>query len=64
MKGKQWKIFKDAETGKEYLAYTLAEEGAEEEKETKELLAYQNGITPEQITVTIESRHHEQRTIF
>ena len=52
----QWAVFRDKETGQELGAYTIRGTFAGEAKATAELLAAENGITPEQITVTIENR--------
>ena len=52
----QWAIFRNTETGEELAAYTIRGTFAGEAKATAELLAAENGITPEQITVTIEKR--------
>ncbi len=52
----QWAIFRNKETGEELAAYTIRGTFAGEAKATAELLAAENGINPEQITVTIEKR--------
>ena len=52
----QWKIFKDQDTGRELGAYTLRGTFPEEERATKELLAYESGADPDRIAVTIEER--------
>lgn len=53
---KLWKIFFDSETGKELAAYTLEDEAAGEETETRALLAYEKGIAPERIRTRTEGR--------
>ena len=51
-----WLVFRDRETGRELLAYTIRGTFEEERAATIELLAAENGISPERITTTIEYR--------
>ena len=52
----QWLIFREKDTGRELAAYTIRGTFPGEAEATKELLAAEGGIDPEQITVTIETR--------
>jgi hypothetical protein len=52
----QWIVFRDRETGEELAAYTARGTFPGEATATAELLAAERGITPEQITVTTETR--------
>ena len=52
----QWLVFRDKETGRELLAYTIRGTFPGERQATIELLAAENGIKPEQIVTTIERR--------
>lgn len=52
----KWKVFRDKDTGRELCAYTIRGTFPGEEAATIELLAAENGILPQQITVSIESR--------
>lgn len=51
-----WLVFRDRETGRELLAYTIRGTFEGERAATIELLAAENGIDPERITTTIEYR--------
>lgn len=51
-----WKVFTDATTGRELCAYTVRGTFSGEEADTIEQLAHENGITADQIRVTIENR--------
>ena len=51
-----WLVFRDRETGRELLAYTIRGTFAGERAATIELLAAENDIDPERITTTIEDR--------
>lgn len=51
-----WKVFTDSETGRELCAYTIRGTFEGEQAATIESLAYENGIAPERIAVTIERR--------
>lgn len=51
-----WKVFTDSKTGRELCAYTIRGTFEGEQAATIESLAYENGISPERITVTIERR--------
>lgn len=52
----QWLVFRDKETGRELLAYTIRGTFPGERQATIELLAAENGIKPEQITTEIVKR--------
>jgi len=52
----KWKIFRDKDTGRELCAYTIRGTFPGEERATIELLAAEDGIKEDQITVSIESR--------
>lgn len=52
----QWAIFRNRETGEELAAYTIRGTFAGEAEAAAGLLAAENGLTPEQITITIENR--------
>lgn len=52
----QWTVFREKATGQELAAYTIRGTFPGEAEATKELLAAEGGIDPEQITVTIETR--------
>ena len=52
----QWAIFRNRETGEELAAYTIQGTFTGEAEATASLLAAENGLNPEQITVTIENR--------
>ena len=52
----QWTVFREKATGQELAAYTIRGTFPGEAEATKELLAAEGGIDPEQITVTIEAR--------
>lgn len=49
-----WKVFIDSNTGKKLGAYTMDGTFEGEEEATKELLAYQHGISVDQIKVMIK----------
>lgn len=51
-----WKVFFDADTGEEYVSYTMRGTFAGEEDATKELIAGERGINADQIAVRIEYR--------
>jgi len=52
----KWLVFRDRETGRELCAYTIRGTFKGERAATIELLAAEEGIAPERITTTIESR--------
>lgn len=52
----EWAVFRDRETGRELLAYTIRGEAAGERAETVRLLAHENSIQEDQIAVRIERR--------
>lgn len=52
---KKWIVFCDSK-GKELAAYTQEETFEGELKSTKELLAYEQGISPEEIIIKEEER--------
>ena len=52
----KWLVFRDRETGRELCAYTIRGTFAGERTATIELLAAEEGIAPERIITTIESR--------
>lgn len=52
----KWKVFKDKDTGRELCAYTIRGTFPGEEDATRELLAAEEGINPDRITVSIERR--------
>ena len=52
----KWKVFRDNNTGRELCAYTIRGTFPGEEAATIEQLAHEEGITPDQISVTIENR--------
>lgn len=52
----RWIIFRDKNTGRELCAYTARGTTPGEERATIELLAFDNGIRPDQIAVSIEYR--------
>lgn len=56
---KKWVVFRHK--GKELCAYTYAETFAGEARNTRELLAAENNIKPEDIQVTIESRADKKK---
>ncbi len=51
-----WKAFYDKADGRELCAYMVRGSIQGEETATVDLLAYENGIKPEQITATTENR--------
>lgn len=51
-----WKIFTDRLTGEEYARYTMDGTFAGEEEATKELIAYEKGISVDRIETTIKRR--------
>ena len=51
-----WKIFTDRITGEEYAWYTMDGTFAGEEEATKELIAYEKGISVDRIETTIKRR--------
>ena len=53
---KDWKVFREKETGRELCAYTIRGTFPGEEEATAELLAFENGLKPDQIEITIERR--------
>lgn len=55
----KWKFFFDKRTGRTLAGYTLRGPSAEEEAETINLLAAENGITPDDISAIIEERPGE-----
>lgn len=52
----KWKVFRDRKTGRELCAYTIRGTFPGEETATVELIAAEEGITPDQIKITIENR--------
>lgn len=52
----QWAVFRNRETGEELAAYTIRGTFPGEAEATAGLLAAEHGLTPGQITVTIEDR--------
>ena len=52
----QWLVFRDKETGRELMAYTIRGTFKGERDATIELLAAENDLPPEQIETTIEKR--------
>lgn len=52
----QWAVFRDKETRQKLTAYTIRGTFAGEAEATADLLAAENGITREQITIAIETR--------
>ena len=52
----KWKVFRDKDTGRELCAYTIRGTFPGEEDATRELLAAEEGINPDRITVSIERR--------
>lgn len=52
----KWKVFKDKDTGRELCAYTIRGTFPGEEAATIDLLAREEGIAPDRITVSIENR--------
>lgn len=52
----KWKVFRDKNTGRELCAYTIRGTFPGEEAATIEQLSHEEGITPDQISVTIENR--------
>ncbi len=52
----KWKVFRDKDTGRELCAYTIRGTFPGEEDATRELLAVEEGINPDRITVSIERR--------
>lgn len=53
-KTEHWLVFRDKETGRELCAYTVRGSFPGEAKATAELLAYENDLNPDQISITIE----------
>ena len=53
---KQWFVVFKTETGKELAAYTAAHTFPGEAESTKALLAYENGLQPEEIIICTEER--------
>lgn len=51
-----WKVFRDRVTGAELTAYTMRGTFSGEEEDTRELIAHDHGIAPDNIDVTIELR--------
>ena len=54
-----WKIFTDRITGEEYARYTIDGTFEGEEQATKELIAYEKGISVDRIQTTIKRRIHK-----
>lgn len=52
----KYKVFKDRETGKILAVYTITGTFEGEEEATRGLLAFENGISPDQIQVYIGDR--------
>ncbi len=57
---REWIVFCNPD-GKELLAYTVNGTFAGELQATKELLASENGLKPEDITMKIESRKEKKQ---
>lgn len=53
---KQWFVVFKTETGKELAAYTAAHTFPGEAENTRALLAYENGLQPEEIIISMEER--------
>lgn len=51
----QWIVFRN-QNGKELCAYTVHSTFAGEMQATREMIAYENGIDPNSIRVTVEQR--------
>ena len=58
----KWLVFRDSETGRELCAYTIRGTFAGERQETIKQLAADNGIKPERITTTLETRQTGRTT--
>lgn len=56
MSAEQWKVFYNAETGKELCAYTIRGTFDGEEQATREPLAHENGLQIDQIKTRTETR--------
>lgn len=52
----KWIVFYNRETGEEYASYTYRGTFKGEEEATRELIAFEEGITPEVIETRIEIR--------
>ena len=52
----QWVVFRNKETGQELAAFTIRGTFPGETEATRDLLAAEHGLPPEQITVTIEDQ--------
>lgn len=52
----EWAVFRNKETGQELAAFTIRGTFPGEAEATRDLLAAEHGLPPEQITVTIEDR--------
>lgn len=50
------KVFREKETGRELCAYTIRGTFPGEEEATAGQLAFENGLKPDQIEITIERR--------
>ena len=53
---KQWTVFRNNDTGQELCSYTVEGTFEGEAEETRSLLAYENGLQVDQISITIEER--------
>ena len=51
-----WLVFRDKETGRELCAYTVRGSFPGEARATAEILAEENGLTPDQISISTERR--------
>lgn len=52
----KWKIFTDRLTGEEYARYTMEGTFEGEEEATKELIAYEKGISVDRIEVVVKTK--------
>lgn len=55
-----WKVFSDRDTGAVYAAYTIRGTFDGEEEATRELIAYEKGISVEQVIVTVKARRADR----
>jgi len=53
---KQWIVFRNMDTGQELCSYTVKGTFKGEAEETRNLLAYENGLQVDRISITIEER--------
>ena len=62
--GEKWLVFRDRDTGRELLAYTIRGTFEGEREATIGLLAAEEDIAPERITTEIEDRRAEHGRYF